>query len=242
MSQTKWDEKASTYVRFSPNQEPFQEEVFRLLKAWGVDFTSKRVLDIGCGTGVYTLHIAKEAAHVDALDFSKEMLNILQKDAKSNGIHNITPFHDRFDTFTCKETYALAFCSMSPAVATPEMFEKMQHCAKEKVFLGWGGKRKSSLHDAIFEAFGTQYNAPRGGIELKTWLEAQHIPFTCKVLQETRTSRVDVEKSVENVAWHLGINGVVFDPQKLRALVEQRADENAMVENVIESEMVLLVF
>jgi len=242
MSQTKWDEKASTYVRFSPDQEPFQQEVFRLLKAWGVDFTCKRVLDIGCGTGVYTLHIAKEAAHVDALDFSKEMLNILEKDAKSNGIHNITPFHDRFDTFTCKETYALAFCSMSPAVATPEMFEKMQHCAKEKVFLGWGGKRKSSLHDAIFEAFGTTYKPPRGGVELVEWLSSQAIVFTCKVLKERRVSVQNIEKSIQNVAWHLGINGVAYEEEALRALVEKAADAEGRVENVIESEMVLVRF
>jgi len=242
MSQTKWDEKAANYVRFSAKPDAFGQRVFDTLEAWGVEFVDKTILDIGCGTGVYTLHLAKEATNVDALDFSSEMLNILQSDAKSNGIHNIKTIHDRFDTLPCKAQYDLAFCSMSPAVSSPAMFEKMHACAKEKVFLGWGGKRKSSLHDPIFEAFGTQYNAPRGGVELKAWLEAQGIFFTCKVLEETRTSYMDVAKSVENVAWHLGINGVTFDPETLRSLVEKHADENGMVENIIESEMVLMVF
>ncbi|MBE0496465.1 MAG: class I SAM-dependent methyltransferase [Campylobacterales bacterium] len=242
MNQTKWDEKAANYVRFSHKPDTFQQRVFDTLETWGVEFTDKNILDIGCGTGAYTLHLAQKAAHVDALDFSEEMLNVLQNDAKSYGIHNIKAIHERFDTLLCKARYDLAFCSMSPAVSSPAMFEKMHACAKEKVFLGWGGKRKSSLHDAIFEAFGTKYNAPRGGIELKAWLETQNIFFTCKVLEETRTSYADVQKSVENVTWHLGINGVTFDPKALYTLVENAADAQGMVENVIESEMVLLVF
>ena len=138
MSQSKWDEKAANYVRFSTTPDAFGQRVFDTLETWGVEFADKTLLDIGCGTGVYTLHLAQKVAHVDALDFSEEMLNVLQSDAKSNEIHNIQPLHDRFDTFTCKAQYDLAFCSMSPAVSSPAMFEKMHACAKEKIFLEIG--------------------------------------------------------------------------------------------------------
>jgi SAM-dependent methyltransferase len=242
MSQTKWDEKAANYTRFDSKPTAFQAEVFDFMAAQGCAVAGERLLDIGCGTGVYTLHLAQKATHVDALDFSEEMLKIMQEDAKTHGIHNINAIHSRFDTFTCNAHYALAFCSMSPAVSTPEMCAKMHACATQKVFLGWAGKRHSSLHDPIFKAFGKTYTAPRGGLDLKAWLETQHIPFAHHTLKETRTNTLDVEESTDNVIWHLEINKVPYEKEKVTALVKQAANAQGVVENVITSEMVLLVF
>lgn len=43
------------------------------------DFRGKRVLEVGCGTGINSVLMAKEGAHVTLLDSSKEALRIAKK-------------------------------------------------------------------------------------------------------------------------------------------------------------------
>jgi ubiquinone biosynthesis O-methyltransferase len=59
-----------------------------ILKHCG-NLMGKRVLDIGCGTGLYSIRFANKGAHVSAVDPSKKMLDIAQE--KTN--HSIVPIH-----------------------------------------------------------------------------------------------------------------------------------------------------
>lgn len=240
--QATWDAKASTYNRYTSKKDTFEQRVLASVRDAGISFENKSLLDIGCGTGVYTLHLAKEAKHVDALDFSKEMLEVLDDDAASLQLTNIKTIHDSWEGFTCKETYEIAFCSMSPALNEAKDFEKMHACAKQKVFLGWAGKRESSLHDGIFQAFGETYKAPRGALDLKLWLEEVGIDHQVEVLKETRTVRKDFEAMLENVCWHLEINNVEYELEKLKTLLKEKIEEDGMVSNTIVSSMMLILF
>lgn len=49
-------------------------------------YKNKRVLDVGCGTGRWTKHVAKEAASVDAIDPSKAIISAAQL---LEGRHNV---------------------------------------------------------------------------------------------------------------------------------------------------------
>jgi len=51
---------------------------------------SDDVLDAGCGTGVYTMEIAKRAHHVHSVDFSPESIGLLNQRIKSTHIKNVT--------------------------------------------------------------------------------------------------------------------------------------------------------
>ena len=85
---TKWDKKAANYSRYSSTLNPFMKKVFDFIKLNKISFKNKSVVDIGCGTGVYTIEIAKSAKEVLCNDLSYPMLEVILEDEKSNDVYS----------------------------------------------------------------------------------------------------------------------------------------------------------
>lgn len=81
-----WDKKSESYAKFSGEPGDFGKRVFEILRGWGVSFAGKSVLDVGAGTGVYSLYLASLGAKVTAIDSSEGMLRELRRSAQEFGI------------------------------------------------------------------------------------------------------------------------------------------------------------
>ena len=81
-----WDKKSESYAKFSGELGDFGRRVFEILRGWGVSFAGKSVLDVGAGTGVYSLYLASLGAKVTAIDSSEGMLRELRRSAEEFGI------------------------------------------------------------------------------------------------------------------------------------------------------------
>ncbi|WP_298959995.1 class I SAM-dependent methyltransferase [uncultured Campylobacter sp.] len=81
-----WDKKSESYAKFSGEPGSFGKRVFEILHSWGVSFAGKSVLDVGAGTGVYSLYLASLGAKVTAIDSSEGMLRELRRSAEEFGI------------------------------------------------------------------------------------------------------------------------------------------------------------
>ena len=81
-----WDKKSESYAKFSGELGDFGNRVFEILCGWGVSFAGKSVLDVGAGTGVYSLYLASLGAKVTAIDSSEGMLRELRRSAQEFGI------------------------------------------------------------------------------------------------------------------------------------------------------------
>ena len=81
-----WDKKSESYAKFSGELGDFGKRVFEILRGWGVSFAGKSVLDVGAGTGVYSLYLASLGAKVTAIDSSEGMLRELRCSAQEFGI------------------------------------------------------------------------------------------------------------------------------------------------------------
>lgn len=77
-----WDKKSESYAKFSGEPGSFGKRVFEILRGWGVSFAGKSVLDVGAGTGVYSLYLASLGAKVTAIDSSEGMLRELRRSAE----------------------------------------------------------------------------------------------------------------------------------------------------------------
>ncbi|MDY7033577.1 MAG: class I SAM-dependent methyltransferase [Thermodesulfobacteriota bacterium] len=63
------------------------------------DLTQLTVIDIGCGTGAFSIHASKYFKHIYAVDISQEMLNTASLKAKVMNINNIEFRHSGFLQF-----------------------------------------------------------------------------------------------------------------------------------------------
>lgn len=87
-----------------------KELMFKYLNALG--YINKKILDLGCGTGEISTHLAKLGAHATAIDISPELIEIAKKRAVLDGVQDRIQFiaadieeyqlpRDKFDCVVC---------------------------------------------------------------------------------------------------------------------------------------------
>jgi SAM-dependent methyltransferase len=90
-------------------------------------------IDIGCGTGTFTLELAKHCRKVYALDISPKMLDILAQKAKHRGILNIVRVCDNWkslDLSAFDPEINLALSCLNTGINDFESLDKMNKVSK----------------------------------------------------------------------------------------------------------------
>ncbi|MBR8464507.1 methyltransferase domain-containing protein [Campylobacter sp. faydin G-24] len=236
-----WDKKADKYQRFDGTTSRFQRDFFKSLDEFGVDFNGKNVIDIGCGTGVYTLNIAQKCNHITGVDSSIGMLEILCKDANKFSIKNYTIQNAAWSEFRQTQTYDIAITTMSPAIQSVADFERFDTLAKVKIYLGWRKPRTSDLLEPFFIKFGRRAGDFMVSDSLQMWLEKRGVKFELKYMSEIRKARRSYDEALENICWHLEINGLKFDKKEVADMLKPLC-KDGFVDEKINSLMSLLVF
>ncbi|EAI0690655.1 class I SAM-dependent methyltransferase [Campylobacter coli] len=233
-----WDKKAKNYARYNQKLNSIQEQSFKELEKLNISFKDKDIIDIGCGTGVWTLHLAQNAKEITALDNAKAMLEILKEDAKKLQLTNIKYENCTFTEWVDKNQNAqfdIVFLSMSPALQDEKDYLNFIQLAKFRIYLGWADYRKSDFLDPIFKHFDTEFK----GIykqDLESYLLENNINFHKFVFDETRTVERKKDEAIENALWHLDMNGVKASKQDLEAFVK------GDIKEIIRSKIKLLIF
>ncbi|WP_270982929.1 class I SAM-dependent methyltransferase [Campylobacter upsaliensis] len=214
-----WDKKAKTYARFSPTLNEIQKQSFEEFQKLGLDFKDKSVIDIGCGTGVWTLHLAFLAKEILALDNSKAMLEILQEDASKLGLSNIKSVNLSFEDFMRENAnlrFDIAFLSMSPALQND--YKHFLNLAQKKIYLAWADLRKSDFLDPIFKHFKTEFKGFYKE-DFESFLLENDIDFHKVIFEERRVVKRTREEAIENALWHLHMNGINAKKNELESLI-----------------------
>ena len=228
--QQKWDKKAKKYNRYTDSTKVLEATICNYISQVGIDLTEKTVLDIGCGTGVYTLRIAQKARRVDAIDISPVMLSIANEDAGKIDLHNLHTHQSSWEDFPLdSQPYYIAVATMFPALKEDHHFQKMHDAAHTKLFLGWGGKRGTELIEALFEAHGGTYQPPNSATVLKSWLDKETHSYQVIEHTEKKIRIKPWEEAVENYSWHLKVRGMTPDKEKIMQILQQYKNEKGEV-------------
>ena len=147
-----WDNAASTY---NQNKDEIKERrLKKIISAFqnsDLLFANMKVLEIGCGTGLLAMELAKHGANITALDFSKGMLARFKKEITPDLEKNIEILYEDWHEIDIKakgwkKKFDLVIAFMSPGVATPDSFFKMMSCSKKGCAMqGWAAKRSHPI-------------------------------------------------------------------------------------------------
>lgn len=141
-----WEEYSEKYDEI-PSLYDYAPYTFKkLLTIMG---QNKRLLEFGCGTGKFTLPMAKVNSEIIAVDFSEHMLSKLSKNLKKNNIDNVTLYNSKFENVIINEQVDCVYCVNANyrIIDIQSAIEKMNNLARERVVIVWTMQR--NMYDQI---------------------------------------------------------------------------------------------
>lgn len=106
-------------------------EVARTLVSAGILNGEKTVLDVGAGTGRFSLAFGEVCGKVTALDMDSPSLAVLLNRAKANGLQNIEIERGMWELYPAKDKFDVVFSSMCPAICDYDELLRMEGMARE---------------------------------------------------------------------------------------------------------------
>ena len=154
------EEQFSSPVSMSRNTE---QRLF-LARAPSLFKGNERVLEVGAGTGIFTLEIARRSREVVAADISGNMLKLLEKKAAKEGIANISPVKGNVETMELNGPFSVvcAFSSLEYLSDLPGFFRKLSRELEPG-----GAVYFITARSSFFRFFTQMGNAVRQGLWLK---------------------------------------------------------------------------
>lgn len=144
-----WDNSSKDYDKSVGNERV--DEVIGRLENLGYIDEESIVLDLGCGTGAYSIALSGVCKRVDALDYSDGMLEVLRKKIESEGIDNINILNkDWMDIDLENEgmykKYDFVFCSLNPGCYNPDSLLKINEASKSYCcYISTDGRGKNDI-------------------------------------------------------------------------------------------------
>lgn len=221
-SEKMWDKKAQSYPRYSPEADTFEAQIIEMIEKSGVPLEGSTVLDIGCGSGKFSIGLAKKAGSLHGIDISGEMIRILKEDAEKEDVSNITAEKTVWDDFAGRAgRYDVIFCSTTPAVRSEKDYQTVHDMAeKAVVYLGWAGLKESDVSAAACRFFGVESKGFNDTPPLREWLDSKAIAYTAQVI-ENEFDRVQTqEDAAELIKSTVMQQGITPEDEEIKKILE----------------------
>ncbi|WP_420208765.1 class I SAM-dependent methyltransferase [Candidatus Electronema sp. JC] len=245
-----WEKMAERYpAPFSEESLEKTGKVISMAEQRGVRIDGAAVLDIGCGTGIYTLPLAKRAARVTGLDLSEGMLLRLEAERQQHGLENVTtvqgPWSDEaVAKHGLEKAFDIVWAAMTPAVRTVEDVARMNRCSRRWcVYSGWGELRRNPLMEAAFQAHGLNFGPPPGAKAVQAALAGMGIRVAIETVRRTWDWEGTVEEAFEHVEGFIeSQSDVEPQPELIREVIARFTAEDGKVRHQTEMEMGMMVW
>lgn len=145
-----WEKFAPQYDNRGTLYDYAPETFDMLLNIMG---ENKTIIEIGCGTGKFTLPMAKYSKEIVAIDFSKHMLSVIKKKIQNNNIDNIVTKWGKWEDVNINKVDTIFNVNAIYRMWNiKDSIIKMDAHAREKVVLVWTLQR--SMFDSVFLELG----------------------------------------------------------------------------------------
>lgn len=223
-----WNSRARSYpLPFDPATAAKTRRILRLLARLGADFKGRRVLDIGCGTGVYALQLAGAARLAFGIDSSAAMLKVFRRERRLRGLVNagcaLAAWGD-LPARLLRGRFDVALASMTAAIKGEKDLLKMETAARERcVYIGWAGVRRNSLLEKVYAAHGLEYKAPEGAARVLATLKKLGRRPRVLYITDSWTKAATQRETLREIGVSMKVNGVKLRRDWTAALLRRRA-------------------
>ena len=184
----------------------------------------QRCLDIGAGTGVFSLWAAEKGAAVTAVDVSPGMLAELRINAGEREIETVEAAWQQIDPKErgWENAFDTVFAQMVPGFRAATDFARMEACSRGWcVFIGWGHKREDPWLQAAFAAHDLPWQVPYGLARRARAAGGAGTSSRTDMDRGQLTRTRPVATAIEDASGHLSIRGVEPDRDRLAALAAE---------------------
>ena len=223
----RWNAQAKAYPRYEAGDNNYEAGMLKRIIDAGVDFTGKNVLDVGCGSGMYTIRIAQTAQSVTALDISDEMLRILAEDAATAGIKNITPVNSDWEDFNPSGKYDVIFAAMTPALFNEQGKSKLLALAKRDnsriAYMAYSGKQYSNIWGPLYDRYKIKRDFVNEADAMCKWLDGQNTCYTAIPVEGQWVTRHTQSQMQERVAYNHSKHGISLPDNWLELFLDPQS-------------------
>lgn len=225
-----WDSRAREYpTPFDPATAAKTRRILAALRRLGADLRGLRVLDIGCGTGVYALWLAANgAASTVGTDSSRAMLRVFERERRLRGIKNASCFAADWAKVPAEKVagrFDAALASMTMAVKGEADLLRMESAVPGGlcVYIGWAGRRRNALMEKVYAGHGLEYKAPEGAELVLAALKRLGRRPKARYISDSWTRGDSVAGTLAAIAVNMKVNGVRLKRAWTLELLKQRA-------------------
>lgn len=238
-----WNAKAASFPRYSQGEDTYEARMLAAARAMGAVFRNRTVLDVGCGTGMYTLRIAREARKVFALDVSENMLDILRKDAKSLGLHNIEYILSGWQEYARLPACDTVFCSMSAAVRNASDRTKLLQCrGATVVYIDFAWRSPSDVMGTLYRHYDITPKNFNDSRMMREWLDARGLAFASQKMEDKWDVAWEIEKLVDACVLTLLRHGLNADKKLIASQLEPFKRDDGKYHEVTEFSAEILLW
>lgn len=149
-----WDSMAGQFKSFeSPGNESI---LLKIIERENMLQSDSRVLDVGCGTGKYSVALSKRVLSITGIDLSPKMIEFGKEYIEKLEIKNVNLIcgdWSELDTIEngFENSFDLVFAHMTPAISDAGTFEKMIRCSKNYGIVVKPTRRTDEISDEIMK-------------------------------------------------------------------------------------------
>ncbi len=201
-SQAAWDDKAASMNK-RVHDSIYNEQFLDLLNTTDC----QTALDVGCGVGNLSLRLATSLEKVYALDYSSNMLTLLEQNAQEKELANIFLLnYSWYDSWEAVPKADIVIASRSLEVKDmQEALEKLHNHAKKRVYLSYkvGG---TFVSQTILDVIQRKVIKKPDYIYVLNILYGMGINASVNFIQSEGRSSVysSCEHFIQSIAWSLG--------------------------------------
>jgi len=184
------------------------------------------VLDIGAGTGDWSILLSRRAKHVTAIEPSNAMIGVMQESLASDKITNVSVVQGSWPDVTVEpHDYSLCSHAMYGYPDLAEFVHRMTACTRRMCFMLLRAASLTSIRaEAAQHIWGQPLDSPNFTIAYNVLL--QNGVFANVLMENTgfwkpRTSS-SLEEALDNLRHYLGLNESSEHEVYLRELLQRR--------------------